>query len=168
MSRKSRLCVLSLAAASVVLLGIVARIPMPTKFAYNASPSAPVGFYWVGSGPIRRDDYVAAVLPEATATLAAHRGYLPIGVPVIKRVAGLAGDRVCRAGAEVRINGALAAMAHDRDLAGRPLPVWSGCRVLADGELFLLNAHPGSFDGRYFGSLHRDLVIGRAHRLSGV
>lgn len=167
MSRKSRPRVLFLAAASVVLMAIASRVPMPTKLVYNASPSAPVGFYWIGSGPTRRADYVAAVLPEAMAALAGHRGYLPMGMPVIKRVAGLAGDEVCRAGAEVRINAALIATAHDRDPAGRVLPVWQGCRVLADGELFLLNAHPGSFDGRYFGPLPRDLVIGRAHRLGG-
>lgn len=165
MSRKSGLRVLFLAAASAILLGIAARVPMPTKLVYNASASAPEGFYWIGAGPIRRGDFVAAVLPGPVAALAAERGYLPIGVPIIKQVAGLAGDRVCRAGAEVRINGALVATAHARDPADRPLPVWRGCRVLGADDLFLINAHPGSFDGRYFGPLPRDRVIGRVHPL---
>lgn len=168
MRRKYRLRVLSITTASVILVGAGALVPWPLKVVYNVSVSTPVGFYWIGAGPVRCNDYVAAVLPEAIAELAADRGYLPAGVPVIKRVAGVAGDEVCRGGAEVRINGALAAMAHGRDPVGRPLPVWHGCRVLGGDELFLLNAHPDSFDGRYFGPLPREVVIGRVHPLGGV
>jgi type IV secretory pathway protease TraF len=34
----------------------------------------------------------------------------------------------------------------------RPLPGWSGCRVLDTGEELLLTSAPASFDGRYFGA----------------
>ena len=50
-----------------------------------------------------------------------------------------------------------------RDHAGRELPVWQGCRRIADGELFLMNWDaPDSVDGRYFGPFPRSSVIGRA------
>jgi type IV secretory pathway protease TraF len=45
----------------------------------------------------------------------------------------------------------------------RPLPAWSQCRVLLDGELFLLNpTRADSFDSRYFGPLDASFVRGRA------
>ena len=40
------------------------------------------------------------------------------------------------------------------------MPVWSGCRVLKDGEVFLLADHPKSFDGRYFGVTKTSRIIG--------
>ena len=46
---------------------------------------------------------------------------------------------------------------------GNPLPVWRGCRVVAEGELFLMNGQVrDSLDGRYFGPLPASAVIGRA------
>ena len=51
----------------------------------------------------------------------------------------------------------------DRDRRGRPLPVWQGCRLVANGELFLMNWQVrDSLDGRYFGPLPATAVIGRA------
>jgi type IV secretory pathway protease TraF len=50
-----------------------------------------------------------------------------------------------------------------RDLLGRPLPIWQGCRVVAEDELFLMNWQVrDSLDGRYFGPLPASAVIGRA------
>ena len=52
-------------------------------------------------------------------------------------------------------------LARDRD--GRVLPAWHGCRRIADGEVFLMNwAAPDSMDGRYFGPLATNTIIGRA------
>ena len=51
----------------------------------------------------------------------------------------------------------------DRDRLGRPLPVWQGCRRIADGAIFLMNPDVrDSLDGRYFGPLPAASVIGRA------
>lgn len=51
----------------------------------------------------------------------------------------------------------------DRDRRGRPLPIWQGCRLVANGELFLMNWQVrDSLDGRYFGPLPATAVIGRA------
>jgi type IV secretory pathway protease TraF len=49
---------------------------------------------------------------------------------------------------------------------GRPLPVWQGCRRVAEGEIFLMNwDEPASLDGRYFGSIPLSTIVGRAEPL---
>lgn len=51
----------------------------------------------------------------------------------------------------------------ERDGRGRALPVWQGCRVVAESELFLMNWQSAdSLDGRYFGPTPASAVIGRA------
>jgi type IV secretory pathway protease TraF len=51
----------------------------------------------------------------------------------------------------------------ERDSLGRDLPVWQGCRTIAEDEIFLMNLDVGdSLDGRYFGPLPVSAVIGRA------
>jgi hypothetical protein len=49
------------------------------------------------------------------------------------------------------------------DSRGRPLPIWKGCRVVADREVFVMNWQSAeSLDGRYFGVLPANAVIGKA------
>ena len=58
------------------------------------------------------------------------------------------------------------AMARERDRFGRPLPDWQGCRMIAKGEIFLMNwQSKDSLDGRYFGFLSAGTIIGRADPL---
>src|SRR3546814_13547649 len=95
---------------------------------------------------------VRAGLPPDARRLAAERGYLPDGVPLVKRIAALEGDRVCALDDAVSVNGRVAAKRQARDRLGRPLPRWTGRHVPADDELFLLMAAvPSSFVGRNFG-----------------
>lgn len=104
-----------------------------------------------------------AWLPARMRALAAARHYLPSNIPLVKRIAAVPGDRVCAAGDRILVNGHFAARRRDRDLAGRRLPRWSGCRSVGEGELFLLGtAGPNSFDGRYFGVTEARLVVGEA------
>jgi conjugative transfer signal peptidase TraF len=132
-------------------------------FVWNASASAPKGLYrlFEGEAP-RRGDWVVAWLPKDMRGLAASRGYLPLRVPLVKRVAAVRGDRVCAKGSEVRVNGRLAAVRRAIDARGRPLPDWQGCVLLSGGDAFLLGTHPWSFDGRYFGITGRADITGRA------
>ena len=88
--------------------------------------------------------------------------YLPEGLPLIKHVGALPGDTVCRQGQVILVNGYPLATAQARDHLTRALPVWRGCHVIAVNEIFLLNSEvPDSFDGRYFGVLPMDTVLGR-------
>ena len=41
------------------------------------------------------------------------------------------------------------------------MPVWSGCLVLGEDQFFLLQDHPRSFDGRYFGTVDTQLIVGK-------
>ena len=87
------------------------------------------------------------------------------GKLLIKRVAGRAGDRVCRHGADVSINDEPAAKARDVDSQGVQLGSWQGCVTLDDAQVFLLGDTPGSYDGRYFGVTSRADIVGRADLL---
>ncbi|MER9000620.1 S26 family signal peptidase [Mesorhizobium australicum] len=100
---------------------------------------------------------------EVSIRVEAKRQYLPNGVPLLKRVWALKGTIVCRQGTAIIIHGVTVGLARERDSRGRPLPAWQGCRVIADGEVFLMNRDAAdSFDGRYFGPLPLTSIIGRA------
>ena len=106
---------------------------------------------------------VIAWAPAEARRLGAERHYLPSNVPLVKRVAAVAGDRVCAAGEAVFVNGRLEALRRPRDGPGRPMPWWTGCEVLRGGDLFLLTPSvPDSFDGRYFGITRAPEVVGSA------
>lgn len=136
----------------------------PTLVLWNASASAPIGLYLLRPAmPLQIQDLVAVRPPIPLAHYMAARGYLPMGVPLLKHVGALGGQIVCRAGRKISIDGNAAASARDSDSHGRPLPVWHGCRALGPSEVFLLNASvPDSFDGRYFGALPVRAIVGRA------
>jgi conjugative transfer signal peptidase TraF len=151
---------------SVLAIGGLSLVSVTPRLIWNATASTPVGLYAVR--PVRRPavgDLLAVRPPEPLAGFLAKGGYLPRGVPLLKQVAAVAGDTVCRNGLTITIDGVAVATAHDRDHLGRPLPSWSGCRSLGAGELFLLNRHPDSLDGRYFGPVPASVVLGRARPL---
>lgn len=149
---------------SATAIGVSASVPVTPWLLWNASASAPVGLYLVRpSNHFEVPDLVAVTPPAPLAHMLEQRGYLPLGVPLLKRIVALPGQQVCRYGRAVTVNGIVMAEARERDRAGRALPVWRGCQRIGDGEVFLLNwQHPDSLDGRYFGPLPRNAVIGRA------
>lgn len=149
---------------AVLLIGALSLVHVAPRLVWNASASAPVGLYAIAaSTPLEVTDLVAVDAPEPLATFLSVRGYLPRGVPLMKRVAALPGQRVCRSGASVTVDGIVIGEALERDRLGRLLPVWQGCRAVAPTELFLMNWQVrDSLDGRYFGPLPAASVIGRA------
>lgn len=149
----------------VAMLSVLATsaslVPTP-RLVWNASASAPIGFYWRVAGAPSRGDLVLARAPLWARRLAAEHRYLPRNVPIIKRVAAVAGDVVCASGNTISINGRVVVHRLASDRSGRPLPQWDGCETLGAGEFFLLMADvPDSFDGRYFGVTERRDIIGR-------
>jgi conjugative transfer signal peptidase TraF len=144
-----------------------ASMPMlfhPTpKLIWNASASVPIGLYmaypvgalWVG-------ELLAVAPPEPLATFLDERRYLSRDVPLLKHVAALPGQMVCRTGDTITIDGSPVGASLDRDHLGRPLPTWQGCHVVMAGEIFLMNERSAtSFDSRYFGPLPARTIVAR-------
>lgn len=162
MSRRGRSLVA--VGALAALAALAASAPhRPPAWVWNASASVPEGLYRVRPDPaLRAGDLVAAAPPEPLASFLAARRYLPRGAFLMKPLAAAPGQAVCRAGAQIRIDGTPVGEALLRDSRGRRLPAWRGCRALRAGEVFLMNpAVRDSFDGRYFGALPASAVIGR-------
>jgi conjugative transfer signal peptidase TraF len=108
-------------------------------------------------------ELIAVQPPDLLAAFLDLNGYLPIGVPMLKRVLALPGQTVCRNGLKIAVDGVDVGEARERDGRNRPLPVWHGCRVITDGDVFVMNWQSAdSLDSRYFGPLPASAVIGRA------
>ena len=161
MTRRRTLTVTALA---VIGIAAASAVEWPMKLIWNATASAPIGFYTVEPADALDVPELVAVMPPAQlARFMVERGYVGRGVPLLKRVAGLPGQRVCRAGLAIIVDGIEMAEALERDRLGRALPVWQGCRIIAPGEIFLMNWDVrDSLDGRYFGPIPASSVIGRA------
>ncbi len=151
-----------LAGAALIAASVVTG--QAPRFIWNASGSVAVGLYSLAPvTTIEVGDLVAVLPPDDLAAFLDARGYLPRGVPLIKRVLALPGAEVCRRGAAVIAYAHAYGDAKSRDRFGRDLPQWQGCRIIAEGELFLMNWNAAdSLDGRYFGALPASAVIGRA------
>ena len=139
-------------------------IPNRVHLVYNPSDSVPRGWYRIVPADAPQvGGIVLARLPAQAAALAAQRGYLPAGIPLLKRVGAVEPQQVCLDGASVRIEDVPVATVMHADGQGRPLAAWSQCRRLTGGELFLLsNTNPASFDSRYFGPVRSSDVVGSA------
>jgi conjugative transfer signal peptidase TraF len=149
-------------AATVLLLSTVEGTR--PRYIWNASNSVPVGLYRLQPATkLTITELVAVQPPDLLAAFLDLNGYLPMGVPMLKRVLALPGQTVCRDRLAITVDGIDVGQAHERDGRGRPLPSWQGCRVIADGDLFVMNWQSAdSLDGRYFGPLPASAVIGRA------
>ena len=155
----------TLGAAAVVVSAIAAK-PAPV-YIWNASESVPIGLYRLHrTGRLSVTQLVALQSPEPLATFLADRRYLPRGIPLLKRVLALPGQTVCRDKLVVTVDKIEMGAARARDRSGRLLPIWQGCHVIAEGEVFLMNwQSEDSFDGRYFGALPTSAIIGTAEPL---
>lgn len=149
-------------AALIAGLGATILLSPRPLLVWNVSASAPRGLYVVRpDAPVGLGDMVLAWAPDTARALAARRHYLPGNVPLIKRVAAGAGDRICGHGATITVNGVAVATRLRRDRQHRPLPAWLGCRTLGEGEYLLLMPNAESFDGRYFGPTTRRAILGK-------
>ena len=149
-------------AMGVISLATLAMAPerLP-KVIVNLTPSVPVWLYLTSYEPVTRG---AIVMLSPTSQ--AHRMALVHAVagahrPLLEIVAAMAGDRVCRLGLMVSINGHSRVWARRTDHTYQPLRYWQGCHALRFNELLVLGTHRDSFDGRYFGPIAQSDVITR-------
>ena len=148
--------------AAVFLLWPIGEVS--PRYIWNASNSVPVGLYRLQPvTTLTVTDLVAVRPPDRLAAFLDLNGYLPFGVPMLKRVLALPGQTVCRSGLAITVDGIDVGQARKRDGRGRPLPSWQGCHVIGDGDVFVMNWQSAdSLDSRYFGPLPASAVIGRA------
>jgi conjugative transfer signal peptidase TraF len=148
-------------------IGVSALLNHAPRFIWNATASTPIGLYELqSSNGLKITDLVAVRPPDSIARVLAKGNYLPLGVPLLKRVLALPGQMVCRFDLTITIDGRVMSEARTRDSRGRDLPIWQGCRTIAGDQLFLMNPDvPDSLDGRYFGPLPASSIIGRAKPL---
>ncbi len=153
----------------VSFVGVFATIfephPVLPWLVWNPSESVPIGMYTVQyDQPLVRGDYALIAISPSWRNFAAARGYLPSDVPLLKPVAALFGDKVCRVECRITINDNVVATARPMDGKRRSLPQWHGCIVLGPDEIFVLGLHPASFDSRYFGAISAPQILGRAEK----
>lgn len=159
--RKASFLVLGAAGIGLALIGFAVCLRPIPLLVWNASASVPVGLYRLASGAPGHGDFALVKTPDSVERLASERGYLPLGIPLVKRIAALAGDDVCTRNGAIVINGKAVARQLQTDRAGCPLPHWNDCRRLDRGEYFLLADALDSFDSRYFGPVTSAHLIGR-------
>ena len=148
------------AGLSAVVAGLI--FDPQARFIWNRTGSAPEGLYVLSDEPITRGVWVIVSPRSSEAEWVSKRGYIGEDWPLIKRVAALPGDEICRTGRDILIYDEVVSEALIVDSSGRNLPVWDGCVRLESDELFLLTPHPASLDGRYFGPVKQTDLDGVA------
>lgn len=122
------------------------------RLIWNRTASAPTGLYWLNDDPFTLGRWVVVSARSDDAQWAQSQGFVGKDWPLLKQIAAVSGDKICRVDGEISVNGNTIGRAKRIDSRGQLLPVWTGCQVLAEAEVFLINPHPDSLDGRYFGA----------------
>jgi len=156
---------LIIGAICVAALSFSIVLPPQTFLIWNRTESAPKGLYWRSNGPLSINRWAVVSGKAPAAKWISKHGYLAPNWPIIKQVRGLPGDAICRIEGAITINDTVVATALISDSSGRDLPVWRGCFTVKQDEIFLLNGHPRSLDGRYFGPTKRRDILGTARLL---
>jgi conjugative transfer signal peptidase TraF len=134
---------------------------------YNGTSSFPAGFYMVTGKRAVKGDLVLVDIPEIPVfDMAKEHGYLNVAYitvgRIMKRLVGVARDRVTIDSAGVEVNGIRLKNSAPLtcDAAGRPMVSYLlKDYVLGSDEILLMSEfNPGSFDSRYFGPLHASTI----------
>jgi conjugative transfer signal peptidase TraF len=130
----------------------------------NTTASEPYGLYRIRSRlEYGRGTLVLFPVPASVESLVSQRGWLARGLPLLKGVGAVPGDRVCVSDDSVTVNGECVGPVFERDSEGRPLPVIRGCETVAPGHFWPLSRYTAkSFDGRYTGAQPLAAIIGEA------
>jgi len=158
-------------AASVMILVTASLFqalnqPAP-RLIYNGSPSAPIGWYFVGpKAEIKHGMQVAAFAPQEMTELAQQRGYVPSHIPLIKTVWAVGGQIICWKDGVLRVPNYSDISVLGQDNLGREMPQIFGCHRLKDNEFLLISDQiESSWDSRYFGPVNAEGILGQAKYL---
>ena len=110
-----RMTILAMLAGTALIAAPVWNRPA-IRFIWNASASVPVGLYRiVPADRLDVTDLAVVMPPDDLAGFLDQRGYLPRGLPLLKRVLALSGTEVCRSGADITAYGMTYGQARQRD-----------------------------------------------------
>lgn len=154
----SRLYVPTAAVITMLAVGFAAKA---VGLRINVTPSLPDALYIISKSP-GRGDVVSFCPPVIVPTLVDDAsGKCGGKLPLIKRVAAVAGDRVEVKDDGVYVNGERIpnSMPLERDSIGRSLPRLRGAWMLGAGEIWVAGEHPQSFDSRYFGPISTSALL---------
>lgn len=163
-----------LVALPIALLVVGYAVVLSTGVRWNVTASMPIGLYWIAARPhvLTRGMLVAVCAPPVAARQGRERGYLGDGPcidntePLLKTVAGVAGDTINESSEGVRVNGRLLpnSRALGADRAGRTLTSAPDSRLqLPAGTIWAYADHPRSWDSRYWGAVPSGNVIAQMH-----
>ena len=162
MSARCRTFSLTSAATALLLSTIGRASPRYIWNASNSVPDRPLSLAACDSLTRHRTRCRSAA--RTACHLPDLNGYLPIGVPMLKRVLALPGQTVCRIGTTISVDGIEVGEAQGARRT-RPAACRSGkdADFIGEGELFLMNWQSADLlDSRYFGPLPASAMIGRA------
>lgn len=158
--------------SAIVLLASFGAAAHAFDVHVNWTDSMPVGVYQRVDAQLERDSWVALCLEGMAAERALERSYVlrgtcPSGTQaILKRIAGVPGDRVSVGPDGISINGVEVpeSALREVDARGRPLASFErGETVLADGRYFVLGTNlERSWDSRYFGPIDASQITGSA------
>ena len=154
-----------IAVAGLVVLGV--RLAWPTfgvPLLINTTRSEPNGLYRLRPHRLySRGTLVVFPVPAAFEPLVTARRWLGKGLPLLKTIGAVPGDRVCVSEDVVTVNGETVGPVFSHDSAGRSLPAIRGCELVAEGHFWPLSSYtPNSFDGRYMGAQPLSAILGEA------
>lgn len=131
---------------------------------YTKSSSMPQGWYFViPAKNLQRHDMVVFLPPKNTRDFLSQHHWGPKSYLLLKYVMGLPGDFVCKQNHYLWINQQKIASILIFYAPNKKLPQNNFCGRLTSDEYLLLSTKiKRSFDGRYFGPIKYDNIIGKA------
>lgn len=143
------------------VIGLVCLARFEKLIIYNPTPSVEEGFYVYAGQEYGRGQIILFSTPQAVKDYtAANYAAAPLE-HFLKPVLAAKGDHVCYRQGQFFLNGAFLSDVQKYDSAGKPLPVWKGCRVLGADEYFVFSDRVrNSFDSRYYGPVPEKDIVG--------
>ncbi len=165
---KSRLpIVIGFLALTLIFSSTIWVTWLPFRFVKNYSVSEKPGLYIVNhQKTLKKGDLVLVSFPKAAKIIAKERAWLREDIPLLKRIAGVESDLICHRNGKLTINGVETATILTKDRMGEEIRGVKGCYTIEPGYFLPVNTHsPFSFDGRYFGPISYDFILGAASPL---
>lgn len=163
--RRFRPLIISLCCLLLLMLVILFVRSQGYWLSYQVTPSMPEGFYWITPihGRLHRNEVIVFRPPSQFEKFLTKKHWLPDNGLMMKHVVAVPGDWVCKYDDYVWLNGKAIAPVFSHAPKGEALPSLAFCGTLLHNRYLLMSLRvPNSFDGRYFGPVSRQRIIGRA------